>query len=367
MESPFTSQIAEIQRVIKVIDSGVPLTHSQCLSHVDLLESYECWRPCFRLLKRSAQVGGAESFDYFVRLARIQACSLDDIGACADTCATMVRSLGISFVSFKDQVIANILPVNAWDSETHLLEVLCDVFSQKSDRVACMERLCSLYEKKIHNERKLHSTYEKLIKLEPRNIKALRYLKLAFTQNNDWDGVVGILKRLMSVVTHKHELFRYAQELAAIYLYQLDSPKEAIAILEEHCSESPLDGSMIHFDAYQRMGNVDGCIRVLRNCLINVEQNIERAIIHFKTAELEEQLGRFEIAANDYSKAVQLAPDLLEPIEGLIQVQIRQEKWTDVLSTLELLKERVIEKPLVQRIEEAQKRLRTALERAQSS
>lgn len=363
MELAFQTQFTEIQKVIKSIDSGESLSREKCLSYIELLETYECWRPCFRLLKRSTQAGGVDSFDYFVTLARIQASSLDDVGSCTDTCSNMIRTLGLSFAAFKDQVIANVLPSEAWESEAIIFEAVGELFPEKSDRVLCVERLCSLYEKKVHNERKLHGSFERLIKLDPRNIKALRYLKLAFTQNNDWDGVVGILKRLMNVAIHKQELFRYAQELAAIYLYQLDNPQEAIATLEERCSESPLDGSMIHFDAYQRMGNVDGCIRVLRNCLINVDQNLERAIIHYKIAELEEQLGRLEIAATDYATAAQLAPDLLEPLEGLLQVQMRQTKWAEVLKTLDLLKTRVIEKPLAQRIDEAKRRLHIALER----
>src|SRR5690606_9965975 len=131
--------------------------------------------------------------------------------------------------------------------------------------------------KKTHNEQLLDRAYKRLREVDPTNVKALRYFKLYFTQANEWEEVVAILKTLLGSVTRPQEVYRVAQELAAIYLYQLDMADEAITTLDTYCEGSPLDASQIMFDAYQRMANWNGCLKVLRQCLVSVGTDRDRA------------------------------------------------------------------------------------------
>src|SRR5690606_33746452 len=125
---------------------------------------------------------------------------------------------------------------------------------RKEDQILCLERLCLLLEKKIFNESQLTSTYEKLLEIDPLNLKALRYFKLILVQDNEWADVASILQKLLKAVRHPEEVFRVAQELATVYLYHLDKPNEAIETIQKYCHKSPLDSSTILFDAYQRIG-----------------------------------------------------------------------------------------------------------------
>lgn len=363
MEASPGSTSSEVQSIIRRIDEGKDIPRQQADEFLNQLEAHECWVPCFRLLKRSTEKGGSDSYDNFVRLARIQAQALEDFAACGQTIAAMIKSLAMPYLTLRDQVIPIVLSEQDWDHEASVLEGVQELFQEKSDRILCLERLCLLYEKKIHHEKKLQAGYERILKLDPKNIKALRYFKLAYTQAAEWDSVVSILKRLMGAVVHKQELHRYAQELAAIYLYQLDRPKDALSVLDQHCSESPLDSSMISFDAYQRMGDMDGCIRVLRGCLLTVENNMERAILHIKIGELEEQTGRYDESLKEYRKASSLSPDLLEPMELAANLCIQRKDWSTLAQCLDELKSKVIEPALVERVGEAIRRLEDAMSR----
>ncbi len=112
------------------------------------------------------------------------------------------------------------------------------------------------------------------MQLDPLNIKALRYFKLLFTQNYEWEKVVTMLRNLLTASKHARDVFRVGQELAAVLLYQLDRPQEAIDVVTKYCEGSPLDTSTISYDAYQRLNDWQGCLRILRECVLSVEDKI---------------------------------------------------------------------------------------------
>lgn len=115
--------------------------------------------------------------------------------------------------------------------------------------------------------------------------------------------------------------------MAAVYLYQLDQPRQAIEVIEQYCEGSPLDASTIYFDAYQRLGDWDGCLKVLRECLLSVDDDGSRSILHFKMAQLEERLNRFDQAQSNYEKSVNLNPKFFEPYENIIYLAIQKKDW----------------------------------------
>ena len=330
---------------------------------LDLLEQYECWGPYFRLVKRCVQDPASRTQRDFVRLARVQNLYLEDVFAAAETCAALVFEMQLPYQKFTEDVLPQVVEFEDFAAEATILSAIVDRL-QNAEAVACLERLCMLYEKKTHNETQLGKTYERLLAADPRNVKALRYFKLVFTQNNEWEEVVGILKTLLGCVTHPQELFRVAQELAAIYLYQLDMAEEAINILENYCADSPLDTSTISYDAHQRLADWQGCLKVLRQCLLNVDDDVGRAVLHFKIGSLQEQLGAVGEALDNFLKAAKLWPQFLDAIEGVINVGVQRQDWKLILTWLGTLGERVHDERLKAQLKQAQARLADGLAHA---
>jgi tetratricopeptide (TPR) repeat protein len=331
---------------------------------LNLFEAYECWTAYFKLLDRLISDPLKRQVGHYVRMARAYHHHLEDTGKTAEICATLVKDLKISYQRFQHEVIGKVLVADEFAAEAIILNAIVNQLQDKSDRVKCLERLCSIYEKKTHNDALLAQTYERLIEVDPKNIKALRYFKLVFTQSGDWEEVVLILKTLLTSVTYSQEMYRVALELAAVYLYQLDNPKEAITIVESQCADSPIDTSTVLFDAYQRTGNLEGCLRVLRQCFLSVEGDTSRGIIRFKMAQIYDTLGDQLQALDNYQRAFKLWPGLLDAAEGIIQIGVARKDWSLIQQYLELLSQSLNNEVLKSQIGQAQRRISDGLAHA---
>ena len=329
------------------------------------LEQYECWEPYFRLLQQQIENPNTRQSQHFIRLARVQNLYLDDTFAAAETCADLVKRQLIDYREFTESVFPQILEFEDWTSEAAILSTVEDHFRRREDKIACLERLCIIYEKKIHNDAQLTKTYERLLTVDSKNIKALRYFKLVYTQSNEWEEVVGILKTLLTISSRPQEIFRYAQELAAIFLYQLDMADEAVATIENNCLESPLDTSTILYDAYHRLSNWSGCLRVLRESLLNVESDRIRAIVHIKIAAIHEHLNQPESAAENFAKSLKLAPDLLDALEGSIGIAVMRKDWHETIRLMNLLADEVRDERQITQLRQAIRRLQDGINNAE--
>ena len=353
----FEESKTRLKAMFNRLTDPTPLMDDERNAMLDAFERYECWQPYFRLLDTTLSNVETRCLADYVRLARVQNIYLDDSFAAAETAAELVRETGISYETFIQEVLPNVIEPGDFGSEALLLRTILNELSNVEDKVMNLERLCMLYEKKVHNELELTNAYELLLELDRRNVKALRFFKLAYTQSNDWEEVVGILKTLLSCARYPQEVYRVAQELAAIYLYQLEMPTDAIAVVERHCHESPLDTSAILFDAYHRLEKWEGCLQVLRQCLLTVDQSKARGVLHLKIAKLHKQLKRWDSAYDDFCKAADLFPDLIDAVEGCIQMAIVLENWAAVEQWLERLRVQTIDKTLQSQLSQARQRL----------
>jgi len=213
----------------------------------------------------------------------------------------------------------------------------------------------------VFNESRLNSSYKKLLGLDALNVKALRYFKLIYSQNNNWEEVASVLENLIKASKHPQDVFRVAQELAAVQLYQLDEPKVAIELLNKHCKETPLDTSTIKYDAFQRLGDWNGCLQVLKDCLLFIDSSETRAILYYRMALIEEKLKNIDQAIAFYEKSASLAPKFLEPYENMAYIYIQQKNWKDLLKCLEVLSTQLEDQQLQTQVEGAKARIREGL------
>lgn len=357
----YQATVDKILDLTKTVNSGVKLSvqdEDECLR---LFEDYECWEPFFKVISRKLKAKDVGTLDSYVRLARVQSLYLEDIFAAAETCSQLVKGQQVSFAQFAQEILPTIIEKDDFAAEAAILQAVSTEFSALRDSIACLERLCMLYEKKTHNEAQLAATYEKLLEVDKKNVRALRYFKLAFTQNQDWDNVARLLQDLLKSVKHQQERFRVAQELATVLLYHLDQPVDAINVLETHCAESPLDTSNIQFEAYQRLRKYDSCINILMARLKKEADLINQAIIYFKIGEMFVHLQKTKESIENFEKAALLWPEFLDPIERVIFFASREKDWLRVVHWLEELKRRVKISDNIARISDAVSRVSSGL------
>ena len=329
-----------------------------------VLESHECWTSWFELVRARIKSGDQNKIEDYVRMIRVTISYLEDVETAAAHCKDLVVSEKMTYANFRSEVLDKVLESEQYKTESVLLGGVYESFSKREDKIASIERLCFIFEKKAHNEKLLHQFYERLRKMHPENQKALKYFRSLYSQMQDWPAVIDVLKKLLSSAKHKQESFRHAQEIAAVYLYQLGECQEAIRYIEEYCSGSPLDTSTIHYEAYYRLGNLDGCLRVLRAALLVVDDQATKAVVHYRIASIHEQLGQFQLAYEQFQKSLEFNDDFMEAIEGLISSAIKLKNWQVVRDWLNVLAGRIRSNNLVGQLRAGIQRLEEGLANA---
>jgi tetratricopeptide (TPR) repeat protein len=355
-------QSMDIKLLITRIDRDGFVNEQNLESILDRLQDYECWLPYFRLIESEIDNPKKRQLKYYVRIAKTYITYLEDSQKAAKVCVRLLRDLRLGYFDFREKVLTLIVSEQDFESEGQILQAISPRLRSKEDSVACLERLCHIFEKKRYDENQLNSCYLRLFELDPANLKALRYFKVVYTQNNQWDKVVQVLQSLFQNAKHANDRFRSAQELAAVYLYQLDQPQSAIDIIEKHCLDSPLNTFTIHYEAYFRQQNWEGCLRVLQGHLRKSDGSLNKAIIHFKIGELQEQLRKSGEAERSYLHSLELAPKMLEPLEKMIELHIEQQQWSGVISDLNKLCELVDDTHLKDKIRDGRNRLQDAID-----
>ena len=344
------------------ISSGRRLSSGDEQDALDELECNECWQPLFRYLDQALATGGQSLPSHYQRLIRLRLSYFEDISTAQALASDMIRRCHLDFSSFRDALLnEQVIPGAEAGHEAALLEAATEAFSARSERVQAFEKLAAVYEKRLFNEVRLQQVFERLIQLDPDNIKALRYFKLAFSQNNDWEQVARILKRLIEVVQTRPEKFRLAHDLAYSLVYHLNQPRDAILVLDRHCKESPLDVSQIEFDAAYRLGDLDRCIKVMQLALGSVRDDAGKAILQFRTADLFRKSGKPRECEKSLRESLATWQVFLDPFEPIIQLQIDEKRWVHVAASLRALALRVQDKELVDQIQQAVRRIEAGL------
>lgn len=352
----------QIRHVLDGLNSQKVFTGEEEVAALDLLESCECWEPFKAIInQRIARLKGMDRLESYARLARIQAHWLDDVFAAAETCALLVNDTGIDYPAFCRDALSRIVEPEDFTTEGAILQAVKESFDEEGDRVLCLERLCLIYEKKKYNEALLHDCYQQLISVDPGNMKALKFFKMFHIQNHDFEKVIDVLESMFRADPHPDTRFRIAQEMATIYLYQLDQPEKALETLDRHCENSPLDSTTIRFEACYRLRDWEGSLGVLREFLLSIDSDEQRSIIYFKVGELEEQCGEKTRAEESYLKSHRLNPAFLEPLENLIEMGLTEGDWSKVDRHLEVLKNSPGAGELADQIEETRNRIRSGL------
>jgi hypothetical protein len=325
---------------------------------LDVLEAYECWVPALSFLNEWSRDTGLKTTAK-ARTARILLYFQGRKNEAAKAVAEIAASENLSFEQIEKLILTSIVDADDFQSVVFLLENCWQSLKELRDRVKCVERICLLYEKKVHDEDRLYEFNSKLIKIDPNNHKALRYFKMISAQAGDWGSVENYLARLVSAASHPKDVYRLAQELAAVQLYQLDKASESLATVRRFCSESHLDTSMIEYDAYHRLADWRGCSSVLRKLLVQAGSNKEKSVLSLKIAIIEETSSNFGEALQRYEDAFEFDSNNAEALERLIQLLIKKRDWKATAARIKQMMEIVEGSELRKRLRDAVERIET--------
>lgn len=329
---------------------------------LDALESYECWTPLTQLLEGTQDKKKSLLITRKSRLAKIYNLYLFNKADAIKTCRSILETTSIDFSEFCQTVFPKVLGQNDTQNAFEILFGIYEHFKKNSDKILCLERLCFLADKHLHRADILEVLFVKVLELDPGNKKALRFFKHLYTQNKKWEDAANVLLALLRSNDRRVERNRYGQELAMVYLYQLDLPEKCLDALSKYCKEDILNNAEIAYDAYQRLSDLPGCIRVLEDCLDRISTNTHKAIILYRQASLYQSMEDFGNALAKAEASLALKTDFLEAYELVVQLHLSRKDWTSVQAALTKLQQQLSDDTLASKIQEAQDRLTKALQ-----
>lgn len=352
----------KIKNHIDLINANSDLNADQTEDILTELAHYECWKPFQKLISKSiSNSEGDVKYRHMIWLAKVQYINLDDLPACTKTCKKLVKAFKLNYASFRKEILTQIINIEDWSAEIDILETVSNVFEQKKDKSKCLERLCLIYEKKCPKEDELARTFERLLQVDNENLKALRYFKMIYTQDNEWKEVVKILEKMVKIVENA-ELHRIAQELASVKLYQLDEAKDALRILDTYCQNSPLDTTNLYYDSYFNIGEWDSCLAMLDKLYEKSTSSQEKSVIEFKRSQIYQYKEDIPNSIKHAEEALKLDPSLLEAFEQLIAISLVEKQWENTIKLLNRLKTEVQSVFLVERIQATIEKLEYSIE-----
>ncbi len=324
---------AEYQSHMEVISSPKMDTEKR-EEALNFLADYECWTDYIIYLTKEIDSGRASDRD-FLRVALAQLNQLDQIIDCSETCIKYIKLSKPSYEEFDKKLFYFLTEKKSWDTVSSILESVWESFPQQEDKVLVLEKLSFIYDKKLYSEEKLQYVFDKLLSLEPNNKRALKYFKTSHAQNQNWSQVEEVIKRLIQVSENNSEKARFIHELAAIYLYQMDRPKDCLSLIKKSDQSTGPDLTTIHYDALQRTEDWNGCRKILVGLIDSLTQVEEQANVLMRLAELTDQMGQVDKTIKLLDECIKVSPYFYEAYEMKINVFLESKSLDLALETVE--------------------------------
>lgn len=324
----------EVKKLVREVRTNKVYSPSEAETRLAILESYECWDTYFVLLEE--MIGCTDDpKNYLIRKAVALGLSLEDIYEASKCCQLIISKFKMTYKEFTEQVARLVLAPEDWEKEAILLREVAGYFSDRPCKIACLERLCFIYERKAAEENELYRNFTEIRELDPGNVKALRYFKLIHLRNKEWDEMANCLLKLIGVSARKHEVFRYAQELATVFLYHLNDPENAIETLDKYCAGSPLDESAIRLESYNILGRWQECLDIIDLQIPQISEPSSLAVAYFRKGVFHEKLEQVSIADKCFVNALVHLPSYLEAYEHRIAIATSSLNWSLVSKLLD--------------------------------
>lgn len=351
-----------LKSILETIRSETP--DLDCFeTSLGVLRSFECWVPFNKLVRFKMEKLGPKIED-FCWLISAQVNFIEDFKEASKLSLEMVQTLEIDYQLFRREVIDKILLDENFELEANLLRSSYTAFQDGHDQVACLERLCFIYEKKMYEADLLSGSFHSLIELDPQNVKALRHFKGIHLHQRDYTSVVQILERLYHALPQTMDKSRVAMEWASTCLYQLNDAQRTIQVLEKVSSNSLIDTSTLRFESHYQLKNWEDCQKILSECLADADLDRHRAVLLFKIGEIKELLSADEEAKKMYEDSFSMDKSFLEPIENLIDICVKTDDWVSALKYIKKLANEVEDIALKGELENLVERIDDGLENA---
>jgi tetratricopeptide (TPR) repeat protein len=184
-------------------------------------------------------------------------------------------------------------------------------------------RLATLLEDTLEDLDGAITAHRQRAELDPSDEDALRSLERLFEQKNEWQRLIGILKRREQITDSPDEQREIGKRIGAIYEEKLDDPDDAIVAYNDTLARFGSDrGTLAALTRlYFRTERWGDLLEVIERDLDVAEDPVERSELRFRAAELmREKTGELERAIEAYAEVLANAPDHEDSVGALYAI-----------------------------------------------
>lgn len=341
--TPAPHSVEELELLVG-LGHSIPHFHRMSPAEQDALlrqlESYECHAQVVTLLEwriSRAVAGDATLFTDFLWLMRVQYMGLERFDQFVESAQKCVARTRIPFSMVRIHMAEDILGIENFQEHAPFFKAVLGSFVDVSQKVLLLERLALVYEKKLFLETEVEPVYRQILELDPLNAKARRFYKLWYMQALRWKDVAQQLEALIEGSKNPHERQRAAHELAQLYLYNLNQPREAREILLEYCANPQHDIHQTLVECLERLELYDELLETLKRACKAIRDPVELANLKLKAGLVCIKAQRTRDAIVLLRESIVENPHLLLSYEALISALIDSGESHEVVRTVEAL------------------------------
>ena len=304
------------------------------------LTEYECYGQLTHLLKWRISKGNHTQEQIFTDtlwLHRIMYSGSEDFDALLQFSKDSIARLSLPFSTIRIYILERIIGNEKPMQQAKYLESIRETLEENSQKILLQEYLCRVYEKKLFLESKIYESYEKLLELDPFNIKALKFFRLWYIQNQDWNEAKRCLEVIMAHTKNPFDKERAAHELGQLLLYQLKDPLLARDVILRNIDPPFKDVKHTIYVILERLGLYDEMVDHLNHAEEYESDPRLLVALKLKKAGVLVKSGASTEAIFAMEECLPLQPGNLRIYERMVEVYSGEKRVQKLINILQKL------------------------------
>ena len=233
-----------------------------------------------------------------------------------------------------------------WSDLADVLTQRAEVAEGRLDKLAAAYQLALVTRHRLSDVERAVAAHERIFELEPSNGVAMQYLVAAYSQQEDWDRLVGVYEAHLEAggLSKEGELGIVVQ-LAMMNWRSRGAPDAAEPYFERVRKADPAHAGMLQFfrEHCQETGDSGRLMSILTDAQRAVSSNEQKAAFAEEIAHLAEGQDNSRRAIEQYKTVLRSDPDNAEAREHLKALYLETESYNALVELLRQDLQRVAE------------------------
>ncbi len=236
--------------------------------------------------------------------------------------------------------------IAAWEELSQILQQRVQLSADPDEQIELWRKLGELYELQMGQVDDAIGAYKNILDIDPSDILAIESLERIYEAYDRWRDLIAILERKADATYDPDDMVAIRFRIAQIWEERLESTEEAILTYRDI-----LAAEQTHMPSLRELERIFMSGQRWQELLDVYDQQLglthepsEQVVIYGRQAAMyEDAFEDIERAIEAYSNILMVEPDNLQAIENLERLYRQEERWFDLVDTLQRHADVVVE------------------------